>query len=361
MTLEVIYVTRHGFRSNWLVDPSNGSYSAVIRSPTGGAADPALTAHGVDQARELGEWLVSANPPIERVYSSLYYRCLQTVEPFVRKTAGSSATPTPASGEHAANTGDGLKIRGETGIGEWYGAARFQHPVPETLEVLETHFPGILDHEYKPYVVPNRMGEQVDELHDRLATALESVIAECDRDGIRAVLLCSHAAPIIALGRALTGNMPEDISTEDFKAFTCGLSMYRRRGTERGHASPPPKRSVDATEIGGEAGTAEVGPTSASPARNADPQIRCPNWRGGRGVSGGWDCVLNSDCSHLSAGEERGWRFSGDESFKTPTEKSILDSGELGVVVEGTGKNGSKEPEGSDSAASKTAVGGSRL
>lgn len=249
--------------------------------------------------------MVNANPPIERVYSSLYYRCLQTVEPFVRKTADRSAALT--SGEGAADGSGGLKIRGETGLGEWYGAARFQHPVPETLEVLESHFPAILDHGYQPYVVPNRMGEEVQELHDRLAVTLEALIAECDRDGIRAVLLCSHAAPIIALGRVLTGNMPEDISTEDFKAFTCGLSLYRRRGTERGNASPPPRRSVDATEIVWGAGTAEAGPTRAAPARNADPQARCPEWRGGKGVSGGWECVLNSDCSHLSAGEERGW------------------------------------------------------
>ena len=34
------------------------------------------------------------------------------------------------------------------------------------------------------------------------------------------------------------------------------------------------------------------------------PQI---DWRAGKGVAGGWDCVLNGDCSHLEGGEERGW------------------------------------------------------
>lgn len=31
------------------------------------------------------------------------------------------------------------------------------------------------------------------------------------------------------------------------------------------------------------------------------------DWRAGKGVAGGWDCVINSDCSHLEGGEERGW------------------------------------------------------
>src|SRR4051812_39133890 len=104
----------------------------MLRSPTGKPADPALTAHGVEQARELGQRLMTADPPIERVYSSLYYRCLQTVEPFVRASA--TATPT------ASKKGRTLPpVRGETGIGEWYGAADFEHPVPETSEGLAPH------------------------------------------------------------------------------------------------------------------------------------------------------------------------------------------------------------------------------
>lgn len=30
-------------------------------------------------------------------------------------------------------------------------------------------------------------------------------------------------------------------------------------------------------------------------------------WMNGKGVAGGWECLLNSDCTHLSGGEERGW------------------------------------------------------
>ncbi|KAK3401236.1 histidine phosphatase superfamily [Sordaria brevicollis] len=394
MTLEVIYVTRHGFRSNWLVDHTNGSYSSTLRSPTGIAADPALTAHGVDQAKELGQRLIAADPPIERVYSSLYYRCLQTVEPFVRSAASSSSASSSVredaerSTRHCQQGQKQLHVRGETGLGEWYGSAPFEHPVPASLATLETHFPSLLDRDYQPAVVPTRMGESVDELHDRLAVTLERLIAECDRDGIRAVLLCSHAAPIIALGRVLTGNMPENIEVEDFRAFTCGLSVFRRRkgassganGSDMANASANASRTkmvADSTTIsssnntnstlGSTSGTAKqntkAGTDDLQGAEKSDPRqqglhARPPvAWRGGQGVGGGWNCELNSDCSHLSQGEERGWRFSGDESFKdVPNNKSgMLDAGiSLGVVVEGNKKSGNKSQ-------TKSSTGGSRL
>ncbi|KAK1835259.1 histidine phosphatase superfamily [Podospora conica] len=335
MTLEVIYVTRHGFRSNWLVD-QNGTYTSMLRSPTGKPADPALTAHGVEQARELGERLMTVDPPIERVYSSLYYRCLQTVEPFVRK----AATATASEGRRTLPP-----VRGETGIGEWYGAADFEHPVPETPEGLSSHFPAMLDTAYTPAVVPGRKGEGIRELHDRVAATMRALVAECDRDGVRAILLCSHAATIIALGRVLTGNMPDNIGAEDFGAFTCGLSVYRRR--EESGLGRPGGRAAAGSTTGGHLADSD----SPAHAGNADPQTGDTDWRDGRGVAGGWDCELDSDCSHLSQGPERGWRFSGDESFKGTGGAggllSITDAGlSMGVVVEGRGKGGSKKDGG---------------
>jgi transcription factor C subunit 7 len=285
-------------------------------------ADPALTAHGVDQANELAVRLLELDPPIERVYSSLYYRCLQTVEPFVRKTqevvqelkeetaassppASSSSSTTVSAAVTTSGDGGGapcgsggsgsaaaqrppwpLKIRGETGLGEWYGSANFDHPVPAPLGKLAELFPGLLELDYRPAVTPNRKGESIEELHERVAAALEALIAECDRDGVRAVLLCSHAAVIIALGRVLTGHMPDSYDVEDFKCFTCGLSAYRRRQRESGSGSA----SADGTNV--------AHGHRDGPARD---------WRDGRGVSGGWDCELNSDCRHLRLGEERGW------------------------------------------------------
>jgi transcription factor C subunit 7 len=236
--------------------------------------------------------LLAADPPIERVYSSLYYRCLQTVEPFVRKAQ--DAGPSTAAETRP------LIIRGETGLGEWYGSADFEHPVPASLETLDPLFPGLLDLDYGPAVTPNRRGEGIEELHDRVAVAVEALIAQCDRDGVRAILLCSHAAVIIALGRVLTGKMPGSLDVEDFKCFTCGLSTYRRR-----------QRSRTETKVGL--------PGKPTDAHNVDhgKDGQVLDWRGGRGVADGWDCELNSDCSHLSLGEERGWSvFLGFPAFR---------------------------------------------
>ncbi|KAK0630586.1 histidine phosphatase superfamily [Bombardia bombarda] len=371
MSLEVIYVTRHGFRSNWLVDPSNGNYTAMLRSPTGIAADPELTAHGVEQARELGDRLLAADPPVERVYSSPYYRCLQTIEPFVRKAQAAHASVEEGNRQDEEDAGP-QAVRLETGLGEWFGSAPFEHPVPAAPELLNRFFPTMLDEQYSPIVVPTRMGESIEELHDRVATAMDALIADCDRDGVRSVLLCSHAAVIIALGRVLTGNMPVNIEAEDFRAFTCGLTVYQRRKAATGadtsarstgrdaaaastEAPLSAKAAVDngkretshsavvvaAAEVTDVAGKETIATTDA---HNADRQIKNDPprklvWRAGRGVSGGWDCLLDSDCAHLSGGEERGWRFSGDESFKGADEKSNLDAGiSLGVVVEGRNK-----------------------
>ena len=40
-----------------------------------------------------------------------------------------------------------------------------------------------------------------------------------------------------------------------------------------------------------------------------EPGMNVPkmDWRSGKGVAGGWDCVINGDCKHLEGGEERGW------------------------------------------------------
>ncbi|KAK1523217.1 phosphoglycerate mutase [Colletotrichum paranaense] len=314
------------FRSNWLVDPATGSYTASIPSPTGIPADPELTAHGVDQAKELGAHLLTVEPPIDAVYSSPYYRCLQTITPFV--TLNQENLNRLREKDVGAKA-DAVTIRPEHGLCEWYGAAPFEHPTPASKDVLKPMFPHI-DDTYQSRVYPARNGETIAQLHDRVAAGVQSIIEQCDAQGHRAVILCSHAASIIALGRVLTGEMPESIDAEDFRAFTCGLSMYRRKS---------PSSSAKTPGTDGRIRT----PTSSSgywgsrlTMEPTGPIADTKSWRNGRGVAGGWICELNSDCSFLSGGEERGWRFSGDESFSTAENSSQADAGvALGVVVEG--------------------------
>jgi len=56
------------------VDHKTGQYTNNIPSPTGIASDPALAGYGVQQAEQLAAHLVTLNPPIERFYSSPFYR-----------------------------------------------------------------------------------------------------------------------------------------------------------------------------------------------------------------------------------------------------------------------------------------------
>ena len=97
-----------------------------------------------------------------------------------------------------------------------------------------------------------------------------------------AILICTHAACLIAIARVLTGHMPSDIYDHDFKTFTCGISKFQRRKTS------PTKNQ-------------------ASAHRDVEVPVSHSEWRNGRGVAGGWDCVVNSNCAHLAGGEERGW------------------------------------------------------
>ncbi len=72
--------------------------------------------------------------------------------------------------------------------------------------------------------------------------------------------------------------MPSDVKEKDFRPFTCSISKFVRRAVESGV-----RNGSD-----GEKGVVK-------------------EWKGGKGVKGGWDCVVNGDCSHLDGGEERGW------------------------------------------------------
>lgn len=109
---------------------------------------------------------------------------------------------------------------------------------------------------------PAARGEMIVELHERVRRALEHIVATLDGEAAqpKTVLLCTHAATMIAAGRVLTGQMPDDLDEEDFHCYTAGLSKFVRKA----------------------AGSEE-------------------------GVMGNWSCVLDSETSYLSGGAERGW------------------------------------------------------
>lgn len=144
---------------------------------------------------------------------------------------------------------------------EFFGRAHFEHPTPPTLTHLAPHFQN-LDPDYVSLHVPGSNGESIVELHHRVRKALEHIITTLDNEPEqpKTVLLCTHAATMIAAGRVLTGRMPDNPDDDDFQCYTAGLSKFVRRSTD-------------------------------------------PN----KGVPGNWKCELNSETSYLSGGAERGW------------------------------------------------------
>lgn len=321
MPLEKIYVVRHGvsaelhrisglsvltvlivgaqFRSSWLVDPATGTYSAYIPSPTGIPADPALTSHGVGQARELGRHLMTLDPPIEAVYSSPFYRCLQTLDPFMRNLELQKQRDRAA---HVAS------IRPEHGIREWFGSAPFSHPQPAATAVLKPLFPAI-DESYEAVVVPSPHGETLAQLQERVGLALRGIIGQCDAQGARSALLCTHAAVVIVLGRILTGQVPDSVDAEDFDAYTCGLSVFQREESGCGEGSGG-KASTSADSSGKSGQHAHYQPLSGGveyPTRSIPTVLTKRLADATAGFIGGWHCELNSDCSFLGGGQERGW------------------------------------------------------
>lgn len=163
-----------------------------------------LAKHGEDQAEELGEYLSHIEPSIQRIYSSPFYRCLQTATPAAEKL--------------------GLEIYAENGIGEWYQPGRATHPSPAPLDTLKGFFPKLND-KYEPLVVPSKSGETIHELHERcketLAKLVRDINSNPDSSHISTILLVSHAAPKAAISPAFTNDHKTEVRTG-----VCSLDKY---------------------------------------------------------------------------------------------------------------------------------------
>jgi transcription factor C subunit 7 len=185
---------------------------------TGIPTDVELSSQGVDQAKDLANHLCSIEPPIDRIYSSPYTRCLQTLEP----------TTTKLFKEGKA----GGKIRVEYGLGEFMGMSKFLHPTPPDLNTLKLHFEN-LDEEYESKHRPYHHGEFIQDLHRRVEVTIKDIIESLDKEPgePKTLLICTHAAVMIALGRVLTGKnaKPDDSDEEDFNCYVASLSTFKRR------------------------------------------------------------------------------------------------------------------------------------
>lgn len=98
------------------------------------------------------------------------------------------------------------------------------HSLAAPVKVLKEFFP-LIDTNYTPIEPTTFVSETREELHARTARFIAGLIARLDAEQpeIDAVLLVTHAATKIALGRALLQDPERDIRTG-----TCSLDTYTR-------------------------------------------------------------------------------------------------------------------------------------
>jgi transcription factor C subunit 7 len=189
------------------------------QSPTGVRLDFPLTAYGHAQAHDLATFLALPNetapyPVPERVISSPYYRCIATAAPTARAL--------------------GLPIAVDHGVMEWYPPAREGtglHPRPALTGPKDVagFFPDSeFDLEYNSTNYPSRLGEKMPDLFNRIDTFVDAWIGRMDDEGVKTAVIFGHAATVIALGRALTGDRQRD-----FVAGCATTSLYKRKGDGR--------------------------------------------------------------------------------------------------------------------------------
>ncbi|ODV79063.1 transcription factor TFIIIC, tau55 subunit [Suhomyces tanzawaensis NRRL Y-17324] len=217
MALKRIYISRHGYRANWLPEPHPPN-------PTGIDSDPPLAPHGVDQAKQLAAYLTSLpdNEKPQFILSSPFYRCVETGRPIAEMLS--------------------LSIALERGVGEWYKKNRKIIPEPADYNRLRSFFNNVLVEEsFWPRddtvgVIPNLSGESEEEIFQRaeefwvkFIPVFESRFPEFEN-----VLIITHAATKIALGLSLlklkgVRDYLDDNKTT-LRAGACSLDLYRRAG-----------------------------------------------------------------------------------------------------------------------------------
>ncbi|CAE6534147.1 unnamed protein product [Rhizoctonia solani] len=206
--VRTILIARHGFRLNWLTND--------WASPTGTKKDPPLAAYGVAQAADLAKFIKSL-PEEHRptlLFSSPYYRCLQTTNPTSEVL--------------------GIPIYVEHGLSEWYSPVTpgtGLHPRPQSAETLKQYFPSI-DPSWESIYYPDRRGETVKGVHDRCAEFLDAFITRIENHPTfgahKNILLVSHAATCAALVRCLVNDRELPI-----RVGTCSLSILERTEDDR--------------------------------------------------------------------------------------------------------------------------------
>lgn len=175
MVVKEIWVVRHGFREDWVNnDPP---------LPTNLRNDPPLSQLGREQAQELAHYLKTKN--INRIYSSPFYRVLETVYPLVQET--------------------NIPLYIDYAMAEWYGLSHARYLPCAPLETLKQLFPKLdIEHHTSSIPLPTDI-ETAAQFHARVKKGIDILMAQLDaeKEPPHTVLLSGHAASAIGAVRAL--------------------------------------------------------------------------------------------------------------------------------------------------------------
>lgn len=180
--------------------------------PTGVNSDVPLAEHGVKQAKELAHYIMSIENQPELIFSSPFFRCLQTSEPISDLLE--------------------LPIYLERGIGEWYKPDRDVIPEPASFDILNNFFPGKLNRNWTSSVIPSNKGETEQDIFERCRTFWPIFIKNVEEifPNVETILIVTHAATKIALGMNLLGfdNCRDPIDDEGsiIRSGSCSLDKY---------------------------------------------------------------------------------------------------------------------------------------
>ncbi|CAO3689878.1 unnamed protein product [Rhizopus stolonifer] len=192
MVVKEIWVTRHGFREDWVND--NPSL------PTHRKNDPTLSQLGRQQAQELKDYLKDKS--IDRIYSSPFYRVLETVYPLVEEC--------------------NIPLFTDNSMAEWYGLAHGTYLPPAPNSELKQLFPK-LDNSHSSSIPIPTNAETEDDCHVRVKEGLDKLVAFLNEQDIKTILLAGHAASVICAVRALSNQASYPV-----RSGTCSLARLIR-------------------------------------------------------------------------------------------------------------------------------------
>ncbi|MEM9953735.1 MAG: histidine phosphatase family protein [Chloroflexota bacterium] len=184
-TPRTIYLVRHGHR---LDEDDKRWYEKV----NGNKYDSPLSDIGKDQAQKLASRLQSE--PIDWIFSSPYYRALQTAHPVAEALD--------------------LPIYVENGVGEWLGKVMMpQEPTITPPFQRRDEFP-MLEFCHNPRVIPH-YPETASQCFDRLERAITALLNDYEGN----LLIVGHGRTVTGLAHRLVGK-PES----HFKLNNAGIT-----------------------------------------------------------------------------------------------------------------------------------------